>query len=241
MTDRIKQHAEFERDGFVLMPQLLDEGAVSALIDAFEQQNHPPLTTSDRRGSVYGMRNLLRDVPLVREICHLPGIRNAVHSILGVPTFAVRALFFDKTPGANWHVVWHQDLTIAVQERVDLAGFGVWSVKGGIDHVQPPLTVLRKMVALRLHLDDCGEDNGPLRVLPGTHQGERWNVEQIAKRRAEIPETICVARRGDGLLMSPLLLHASGTVTGTATHRRILHIEWACEELPEPLCWFDRI
>jgi hypothetical protein len=64
---------------------------------------------------------------------------------------------------------WHQDRAIAVRDRVDVPGFGPWSVKAGLVHVEPPVDILERMLAVRLHLDDCGEDNGPLRVLPGSH------------------------------------------------------------------------
>jgi hypothetical protein len=33
--------------------------------------------------------------------------------------------------------------------------------------VHPPAEILDKMLTLRVHLDDCGEENGPLRVIPG--------------------------------------------------------------------------
>jgi hypothetical protein len=69
--------------------------------------------------------------------------------------FPVRAIYFDKTPDSNWNVAWHQNLTIAVRERRDAAGFGPWSVKAGVPHVQPPVELLEHLVAVRLHLDPC--------------------------------------------------------------------------------------
>ncbi len=89
--------------------------------------------------------------------------------VAGADCRLVRGLFFDKTPGANWPVAWHQDLTLAVAERREIAGWSNWSVKAGVPHVQPPVDILERMVTLRLQLDDCGADNGPLRVLPGSH------------------------------------------------------------------------
>jgi ectoine hydroxylase-related dioxygenase (phytanoyl-CoA dioxygenase family) len=81
----------------------------------------------------------------------------------------VRAIFFDKSSGSNWLVPWHQDLTIAVASKCEAPGFGPWSVKDGIPHVQPPDELLKQMIALRLHLDDCDASNGALRVIPGSH------------------------------------------------------------------------
>jgi hypothetical protein len=81
-------------------------------------------------------------------------------------------LAFDKTPESNWRVGWHQVRVIAVKHRRDLPGFGTWTLKGGIPHVEAPLEILREMFSLRLHLDDCGSDNGAFRV-PGGWAGSQ--------------------------------------------------------------------
>ena len=77
---------------------------------------------------------------------------NAAHS--GPATKPVRAVLFDKTEDANWSVAWHQDRTIAVRERREVANYGPWSVKDGATHVEPPFEMMRGMVTLRAHLDD---------------------------------------------------------------------------------------
>ena len=148
----------------------------------------------------------------------------------------VRAIYFDKSAHTNWLVAWHQDLTIAVQNRVDAPGFGPWTTKGRVPHVQPPVTILERMLAVRIHLDDCGERNGALRVLPGTHRMGRLSNERIQELRSQVGEFTCSARAGDAMLMRPLLLHASGKSEGNG-HRRVLHVEYAGLELPEGLQW----
>jgi hypothetical protein len=111
-----------------------------------------------------GARNLLDD-PRIAVLAATPILRRFAGAVLGESCFAVRALLFDKTPDANWKVVWHQDLTIAARERIDVPGYGPWSDKAGVPHVQPPVDVLEHMIAVRVHLDPCSEDNGPVRVL----------------------------------------------------------------------------
>lgn len=149
---------------------------------------------------------------------------------------AVRAILFDKSPDTNWLVTWHQDLTIAVKEKREVEGFGPWSVKDGLPHVQPPAELLERMVTLRLHLDDADAENGALRVLLGTQALGKLDSDRIQSLRIEIPEHLCAAKAGDVLLMRPLLLHASGKSTSTR-HRRILHIEFADFDLPGGLQW----
>lgn len=158
---------------------------------------------------------------------------------LGKKAFAVRAIFFDKTATTNWRVPWHQDLTIAVAKQIETPGFDGWSIKEGVQHVQPPREILESMAAIRLHLDDCGADNGALKVVPGSHTLGRIDAASAAAR-AQMSATICEARKGDALLMRPLLLHSSSPSTNP-NHRRVLHIEYATQDLPNGLEWFERV
>lgn len=145
----------------------------------------------------------------------------------------VRGILFDKIPGANWKVAWHQDVTITVEEKVDLPGYGPWSVKEGAWHVQPPAAVLEGIVTVRLHLDETPADNGALRVIPASHLHGRLSAEDIARLRETAPEHVCEARAGDILLMKPLLLHASAPSLHAA-HRRVVHVEYATPGLLHP-------
>jgi ectoine hydroxylase-related dioxygenase (phytanoyl-CoA dioxygenase family) len=103
----------------------------------------------------HAMRHLLRSVPAVRTVAESAAVRGLVEPVLGPNCFIVRSIFFDKTEGANWKVPWHQDLTITVAERVEVAGFTAWSVKDEVVHVRPPSAILERMLTARLHLDDC--------------------------------------------------------------------------------------
>jgi ectoine hydroxylase-related dioxygenase (phytanoyl-CoA dioxygenase family) len=145
---------------------------------------------------------------------------------------------FDKTPDANWKVPWHQDLSIAVQQKIPIDGFGPWSVKAGVVHVQPPAAILETMLAVRIHLDDCNEENGPVRVIPGSHQHGRLTAEQIRTIPSTVPSISCPVGRGGVLLMRPLLLHAS-SASQSPHHRRVIHIDFASGELPSGLKWFS--
>ncbi|MCP4498603.1 MAG: phytanoyl-CoA dioxygenase family protein [Deltaproteobacteria bacterium] len=120
--------------------------------------------------------------------------------------------FFDKRDDGNWRVPWLQDLSIALKERHDVDGFSGWSQKNGTPHAQPPASARRQMLTLRIHLDDCGEENGALRVLPGTHLDGRLSAADIQKKKQEIGEHMCTSPRGGMLWMNPMLLHASSSL-----------------------------
>ncbi|EPX56333.1 hypothetical protein D187_007675 [Cystobacter fuscus DSM 2262] len=226
--------ARIEREGFALLPEAVPDAGVEALLARLSTLS--PGTEPRRRG---GTRQLFEAVPEAREYARSGAMRAAAEAVLGPGCFAVRALLFDKTPEANWKVIWHQDLTIAVRERHPVEGFGPWSEKAGIPHVQPPTGLLERMVAVRLHLDDCGAENGPVRVLPGSHRAGRLGPDAIAAWRERTAPVDCLVPRGGLLVMRPLLLHASSPATAPA-HRRVLHLEYAAESLPEGLEWYER-
>jgi ectoine hydroxylase-related dioxygenase (phytanoyl-CoA dioxygenase family) len=219
-------------DGFAIVADVLGHADVSRLTDAVERSRE--LGDSGRGG----IRNLLDRVPKVRSLAESPSIRALVEPVLGKGAFAARGILFDKTPDANWKVPWHQDLTIAVQRRMDVAGFGPWTIKDGVHHVQPPVGILENMLAVRLHLDDCGEENGPLKVIPGSHRNGRLTAEQIQTIASKNPDVSCPVGRGGAVLMRPLLLHAS-SVARSPRHRRVVHIEFAASGLPGGLRWMS--
>lgn len=212
--------------GFALVPQVLAASVCEEL-----RQELGTAIGAGRRG--------LLAIPTVAALAKSNRLLKLIRPPhLRVEPVPVRAIYFDKSPDANWFVAWHQDVTIALREQADVPGFGPWSVKDGIPHVQPPVELLEQMLTIRLHLDEADESNGGLRVIPGSHRFGRFNSERIQELLVTEPEHLCRAQAGDALLMRPLILHASSRSTNPR-HRRILHIEYAGFELPPELNWHD--
>jgi ectoine hydroxylase-related dioxygenase (phytanoyl-CoA dioxygenase family) len=215
--------------GFAIVRQVVDDTVVASLAEAVQAL----LATA---GRPHGLRNVASMVPEVRDLAGSPRVAAIVRSALGGAGRLVRSVLFDKVPGANWKVPWHQDLTIAVDRRRDVAGFGPWSVKDGIISVQPPPAVLEAMVTVRVHLDDCGPDNGPVRVIEGSHRMGRLAPSQIDHLIAEGVIETCTCAAGDALVMKPLLLQASSPAVAPS-HRRVVHLDFAAGGLPHGLEW----
>lgn len=220
--------------GFAILPNFLDDEELAAAEQGLAALGGSQAART--KGGVYAARDLLSSMPGVQALATLKKIREITKAILGGEPFPVRGLLFDKTPAANWLVPWHQDLTICVKARREAAGFGPWSRKAGLVHVQAPADVLDQMLAVRLHLDDCGRDNGALRVIPGTHRAGRLSADRIATIRASADAVDCAVSRGGALLMKPLLVHAS-SVAKRPVHRRVIHLEFASCALPCGLEW----
>ena len=227
---------ELETKGFAIVPDILAPGDLRIYQDAVDEA----LKNDSSRDRVPGLRNVLETVQVAREFAICPQLCQLIEPILGVKYFAVRALIFDKTAETNWKVPFHQDLTIAVENKNEMAGFAAWSTKAGVLHVQPPVNILEKMLTVRLHFDDCDESNGALRVLAGSHLLGKLSAVKIQGLRQTQEEKICVVPAGGVLLMRPLLLHASSLAT-TPRRRRVLHLELAREELPCGLKWRWRV
>lgn len=225
---------DLEERGFATIADALAPDEVALLRLATESL---PAAPGDETHA--GVRDLFARLPALRQLARHPAILGWPAVILGSRAFAVRAMLFDKTPAANWRVAWHQDLTIPTRMRADAPGFGPWSEKAGIPHVQPPVAVLERMLTVRIHLDPCGTEQGPVRVLPGTHRLGKLTGEDIDALRTSIAEVGVPVPAGGLLLMRPLLLHASSPAA-TPTHRRVIHLEYAADPLPAGLEWHEQ-
>ena len=221
--DAIKR--QVEADGYALVRGCVSEATIQALEMAIDAGQH-------------GIRNLLSN-EVVRAIAGSDEVRRPVATVLGVECFAVRGIFFNKSPQANWKVTWHQDCVIAVREKLEIEGWGPWSSKAGVIHVRPALEVVQQMLAIRIHLDDCGEDNGPLHVVPGSHRGGFLSDAEIQSQSKESAVS-CAVLRGDAILMRPLILHSSHPAT-KPSNRRVVHLEFAAGELPQGARWQDSV
>lgn len=187
-----------------------------------------------------GIRNLAAKSAAVADFARSPAVRSMVEGVLGPDAVMVRSILFNKTSEANWQVSWHQDLSIAVKAKAEIPGFGPWSVKDNVPHVQPPLELLQRMLTLRLHLDDADVSNGTLMVIPGSHLLGRIPSAEAAEITSDREKALCEAKAGDVLLMRPLLLHASRKST-LGRERRIIHLEFSGGPLPPPLQWHEVI
>ena len=212
-----------ESDGFVVVPGVLPE-AQCQVVDW--HLVHP--------GTTPGTRDLLDDGWCASVAAVLRSSESLASVLAG--SVAVQCTYFDKSSSVNWLVPIHQDLSIPVQEHVAHPELRGWAKKEGFIFVQPPPTVLERLVAVRLHLDDSGSDNGPLRVVPGSHRPGRLPAsEQLALREGK-GEVTCAVARGGVVAMKPLLLHASSK-SSNPRPRRVLHYLYGPRELPFGLRW----
>lgn len=155
---------------------------------------------------------------------------------LGTECRPVRAILFDKTLETNWSLAWHQDRTICVKRRVDVPGFGPWTMKSGMQHVAPPFEILARMVTVRVHLDDVPADNSPLIVAPGSHTEGRVPISAYEEVVRRCGTYVCLANASDVWLYATPILHAS-EAANTPSRRRVLQLDYSVDDLPGGLEW----
>ena len=211
--------------GFVEVGAVLTADQCADLTNALESAD----------GNRVGSRNLL-DLKSCRELAVVLKTHAGVGPLLSPTAVAVQCTLFDKSSERNWFVALHQDLSIPVVERVPDPGCIGWSEKGGVTFVQPPVPVLESLVAVRAHLDDCGREAGPLRVVPGSHRHGRLSAEAARAMRDASGEVECIVARGGALAMRPLLLHSSSKAR-VRSPRRVLHVLFGPRDLPCGLRW----
>lgn len=156
--------------------------------------------------------------------------------LLGRPARPVRAIAFDKSPHTNWALGWHQDRTINVAARAEVAGYGPWTVKQGHHHVQPPFALIERMLTLRIHLDPVTSDNAPLEIALGSHRAGLIAEPRIPDIVAASEICACFAEPGDVWVYATPILHASRRSASTGP-RRVLQVDYSADSLPAPLDW----
>jgi len=211
---------EVEQGGYAIIPDILSESETGSLAEE--------LSGADIPRSRAGIRHVMR-TQAVSRVANREDILEAVKTILGKDAVPFRATLFDKSPESNWLVMWHQDTALPLLEKKESDGWGPWSVKDGVIYAHAPAEALEKVLAVRMHLDDSNLSNGPLRVLPGTHNAGVLTDDQIHKLAENVNSIDCPTPRGGLILMKPLIVHASSKSSSNAP-RRVIHIEYAASK-----------
>jgi ectoine hydroxylase-related dioxygenase (phytanoyl-CoA dioxygenase family) len=210
-------------DGFSVVAGVFDAAEIDDVTNDLDR--------ASLQRSRAGARHLL-SVPAIVALARDARLTELAADVLHCAPVPFGATLFDKSSDTNWLVVWHQDTALPLIERRDTASWGPWSTKGGITYAHAPASALSQVVALRVHLDASTEDNGPLRVLPGTHSLGVLTDQQIHSAAERIESVTCTIERGGVLVMRPLLVHASSKVSSAAP-RRVLHFEYAASRIFE--------
>jgi hypothetical protein len=209
-----------EENGFAMLPAVFSPEQMDCLLYEIDR-------LAPRRNRA-GVRHALRLDPVASIAGHAP-LAEIAGGVLGTRSFPFRATLFEKSRASNWLVVWHQDTALPLRERVEVPGWGPWSLKERIDYAHAPAGTLSQVLTLSIQLDESNADNGPLRVLPRTHTLGVLSDDGIHDLAVRITPVDCVVGKGGVVAMRPLLVHASSK-SRAEMPRRVLHIEYAAAD-----------
>lgn len=226
-----------EENGYSLLAALYTEKEVEQIVDTLERskmEGSAYLKTND----LFAIRQLLSTIPELTAQLFNQNLTALLSQLFESDCFLTKAIYFDKPSESNWFVAYHQDLSISVKEKVEVAGYKNWTYKKGQYGVQPPISVLEDTITIRIHLDHTDANNGALKILPTSHLKGIHRIEAVDM--AQAAEISCEVEKGGVMLMKPLTFHASGRTTNKK-QRRVLHLEFCSQELATPLEWLERL
>jgi ectoine hydroxylase-related dioxygenase (phytanoyl-CoA dioxygenase family) len=226
---------QIANEGFAIVDAIFSATEIEGLLHTLSQSDTEG-PSFRKTSDLFAIRQFFKEIPDAIPIIFNAKLVSLITSIFGTDYFVVKSIYFDKPATSNWFVAYHQDLTISVDKKMNIAGFGPWTIKQNQYAVQPPLPILEDNFTIRIHLDDANAENGALKVLPKSHLKGICRPETIDWNT--VTTTICNVKKGSVMLMKPLLLHASGKTTN-AVRRRVLHIEFSRTLLPETLRWSE--
>jgi ectoine hydroxylase-related dioxygenase (phytanoyl-CoA dioxygenase family) len=224
-----------QQEGYAIIDRVFSEEEVAGIIQAIN--NIDTSGAAFRKTSdLYAIRRFIKEVPAIGPLLFNCRLQAIVNQLFGTDYFLVKSIYFDKPGQSNWFVAYHQDLTISVDQKMQVQGYEQWTVKNDQFAVQPPVPLLENIFTIRIHLDDTDENNGALKIVPGSHCKGIYRPETIDWSKEK--EVICNVPRGGVMIMQPLLLHASNRTVNN-NKRRVIHLEFSNQLLPNELQWAE--
>ncbi len=233
VTVQHKQH--LQEEGFAIIDNVFSEAEVTAIIETINNIDTSG-TAFRKTRELFAIRRFVKEVPGIGAFIFTSRLRTIIDQLFGPGYFLVKSIYFDKPEQSNWFVAYHQDLTISVDLKKQVAGFDQWTVRNDQFAVQPPVTLLENIFTIRIHLDETDENNGALKIVPGSHRKGIYRPETIDWSREK--EEVCEVPRGGIMIMQPLLLHASNRTVNN-NKRRVIHLEFSNQLLPGGLQWAE--
>jgi len=208
----MERMGDYERDGFVLLPDLFSPPEVAAMLGEIESGGRVVANTrgnedtTGRKAKLAIWHELGDDIWAAASTD--PRIVNGTRALLGeeVAFFHGKVMLKEAGTGGAWE--WHQD-------------YGYWYNQG---------FVFPRMISVFVALDASTVENGCLQVLKGSHKLGRLEHSKVGTQTGADPNRIdaleklfervnCEMMPGSALFFHSNLLHTSGPNDSTK-HRR---------------------
>ncbi|WP_343587555.1 phytanoyl-CoA dioxygenase family protein [Flavobacterium sp.] len=232
-------NAEINSEGFSIINNVFTENEIENLISLIESKttNNQENATFRKSQDLFAIRQFHKEIPETLDFIFNKNLKEIIESNFGKDFFITKSIYFDKPEKSNWFVAYHQDLTISVDQKIEAENFENWTVKQNQFAVQPPTEILENNFTIRIHIDKTTKDNGALKVINNSHSKGILRIKKLDFEKEK--ETICEVEKGGIMIMKPLLFHASNKTTNNE-RRRVIHIEFSKQQLPNGLEWSEK-
>lgn len=230
---------EINSEGFAIINNVYSKNEIENIISVIESctESKTKNVTFRKSEDLFAIRQFHKEIPETLPFIFNQHLKNIIASNFGKGYFITKSIYFDKPKKSNWFVAYHQDLTISVNKKIEAANFENWTVKQNQFAVQPPKEILEDNFTIRIHIDTTTQHNGALKVINNSHSKGILRVENLNFEKEK--ETICEVEKGGIMIMKPLLFHASNKTTNNE-RRRVIHLEFSKQQLPERLEWSEK-
>ncbi|RYJ39770.1 Phytanoyl-CoA dioxygenase [Flavobacterium anhuiense] len=230
---------QIDSEGFSIINNVFTENEIENLISLIDNKtkNDSDNSTFRKSDDLFAIRQFHKEVPETLPFIFNEKLQYIIESTFGKGFFITKSIYFDKPEKSNWFVAYHQDLTISVDQKIEIENFENWTIKQNQFAVQPPTEVLENNFTIRIHIDKTTKDNGALKVINNSHSKGILRIENLDFEKEK--ETICEVEKGGIMIMKPLLFHASNKTTNNE-RRRVIHIEFSKQQLPNGLEWSEK-
>jgi len=230
---------QIDTEGFSIINNVFTENEIENIISLIENKtaNNQENATFRKSQDLFAIRQFHKEIPETLPFVFNKNLQEIIKSTFGEGFFITKSIYFDKPEKSNWFVAYHQDLTISVDQKIEVENFENWTVKQNQFAVQPPTEILENNFTMRIHIDKTTKDNGALKVINNSHSKGILRIENLDFETEK--ETICEVEKGGIMIMKPLLFHASNKTTNNE-RRRVIHIEFSRQQLPNGLEWSEK-
>lgn len=230
---------QIDIEGFSIINDVFTENEIENLILLIDNKtkNDSDNSTFRKSEDLFAIRQFHKEVPETLPFIFNEKLQDIIESNFGKGFFITKSIYFDKPEKSNWFVAYHQDLTISVDQKIEIENFENWTVKQNQFAVQPPTEILENNFTIRIHIDKTTKDNGALKVINNSHSKGILRIENLDFEKEK--ETICEVEKGGIMIMKPLLFHASNKTTNNE-RRRVIHLEFSKQQLPNGLEWSEK-
>lgn len=209
------QLARLERDGFLALPGLLDEHAVTALAARFDElvalEGDQAGAEVHQEEGTERLANLIDKDPLF-DLCWTNPLQlAAVAQVLGGHPFKLSSLNARSALPGYGHQALHADWGKAVEPGDYQVCNSAWM------------------------LDDFTPDNGATRVVPGSHRSGRTVAEAMPDRSAPHPDQVLVTGKAGTCVVFNSHLWHGGTLNRTTRPRRAIYGYFVRRQHPQQL------